>query len=89
MSCGCPVVTSSTGGTPEVVGDAALMVDPTSVDEIYRAAVKVLEDEALRAGLISKGFAQAKNFSWEESARKTLLIFKEIIRGKEILKGKE
>jgi len=84
MSCGCPVVTSSTGGTPEVVGDAALMVDPTSVNEIYRAAVKVLEDEALKAKLVSKGFAQAKNFSWEESARKTLSIFKEIIKGKEI-----
>jgi len=78
MTCGCPVVTSSTGATPEIAGDAALLVDPTSVDEIYKTTVRVLEDEKLREELVSKGYARAKKFSWEKSARETLSVFKEI-----------
>ena len=78
MACGCPVVTSSTGATPEVVGDAALVVNPRSVDEIYKATVRVLEDEKLKKELVSKGYARAKKFSWEKSARETLSVFKEL-----------
>jgi len=78
MACGCPVVTSSTGATPEVVGDAALIVNPKSVDEIYKATVRVLEDEKLKKELVSKGYARAKKFSWEKSARETLSVFKEL-----------
>ena len=78
MACGCPVVTSYTGGMPEVVGDAALLVDPTNVDEIYGATVRVLEDGAIRAKLISKGLARAKKFSWEKSARETLSVIREL-----------
>jgi len=88
MACGCPVITSYTGGMPEVVEDAALMVNPTSVDEIYRATVRVLEDGVIRAKLVSKGFAQFEKFSWEESARRTLSVFKEIVEGKEICERK-
>jgi len=86
MACGCPVVTSSTGATPEIVGDAALIVDPRSVDEIYKATMRVLKDKALRAKVISKGYTQAKKFSWEKSARKMLSVFKEIVEGKRNLK---
>ncbi|GAH31265.1 unnamed protein product [marine sediment metagenome] len=78
MACGCPVVTSSTGATPEIVGDAALIVNPKSVDEIYKATVRVLEDEKLKKELVSKGYARAKKFSWEKSARETLSVFKEL-----------
>lgn len=88
MACGCPVVTSYTGGTPEVVGDAALMVDPTSVDEIYKATVEVLEGGGTRAKLIREGLARFKKFSWEKSARKTLSVFKEIVEEKEIFNRK-
>ena len=88
MGCGCPVVTSSTGSMPEIVEDAALMVDPTNVDEIYRAIVRVLEDKALRAKLIRAGLARFKKFSWEKSARETLSVFKEIVEQKEIFKRK-
>lgn len=78
MTCGCPVVTSSTGATPEIAGDAALIVNPRSVDEIYKAIVRVLEDEKLKKELVSKGYARAKKFSWEKSARETLSVFKEL-----------
>jgi len=78
MTCGCPVVTSSTGATPEIAGDAALIVNPRSVDEIYEATVRVLEDEKLKKELVSKGYARAKKFSWEKSARETLSVFREL-----------
>ncbi len=88
MACGCPVVTSSTGSMPEIVEDAALMVDPTNVDQIYRAMVRVLEDRALKAKLIRAGLARFKKFSWEKSARETLSVFKEMVEEKEIFERK-
>jgi len=78
MACGCPVITSSSGAMPEIAGEAALLVKPTSVDEIYQATARVLEDKALRTKLVNKGFAQAKKFSWEKNARQTLSVFKEL-----------
>mgnify|MGYP001112395516 CR=1 FL=1 len=78
MAWGCPVVTSSTGAIPEIAGDAALIVNPRSVDEIYKAMVRVLEDGKLREELVSKGYARAKKFSWEKSARETLSVFTEL-----------
>lgn len=73
-ACGCPVVTSRTGGTPEAAGDAALYVDPTDVDGIAAATLTAIGDEAVRADLIRKGFANARRFSWDETARKSLAV---------------
>jgi glycosyltransferase involved in cell wall biosynthesis len=72
MACGCPVVTTPTGGTPEVVGDAALYVDPADVGAITDGLRRVLLDDALRADLIQKGFRTVRRFSWEKTARDTL-----------------
>jgi glycosyltransferase involved in cell wall biosynthesis len=72
MACGCPVVTTPTGGTPEVVGDAALYVDPADVGAITDGLRRVLLDDALRADLIQKGFRNVRRFSWEKTARDTL-----------------
>ena len=68
MQCGTPVVTSNTSSLPEVVGDAAITVDPTSVDELASAIGQVLSDEGLRASLSEKGLARAKEFSWSRTA---------------------
>lgn len=69
MACGTPVVTSRISSIPEVVGDAAVLVDPLSVEEIADGLITVLGDEALRAQLISRGKARVQCFSWERSAQ--------------------
>jgi glycosyltransferase involved in cell wall biosynthesis len=69
MACGTPVVTSRISSLPEVVGDAALLVDPYSVEDIAGALERVLGDDALRASLVVRGRARAQSFSWERSAR--------------------
>ncbi len=71
-ACGCPVVTSPTGGTPESAGDAAVYVNPTDVDDIARGICRVLSEPDLRRDLVKKGFANAKRFSWEKTAQATL-----------------
>ena len=72
MACGCPVVTSNTSACPEVVGDAALLVDPHDVEGLASAMAKVSFDEALVQELRRRGLSRAADFSWRDSAR-TLL----------------
>jgi len=67
MACGTPVVTSRISSLPEVVGDAALLVDPYDVEDIAAGLERVLGDEALRATLIARGRLRVKDFSWERS----------------------
>jgi glycosyltransferase involved in cell wall biosynthesis len=69
MSCGTPVVTSRMSSLPEVVDDAALLVDPYSVEDIATGICQVLDDEDLRDRLVQKGLARARGFSWDRSAR--------------------
>jgi glycosyltransferase involved in cell wall biosynthesis len=69
MACGTPVVTSRVSSLPEVVGDAAVLVDPTSVEEIADGIERVLTDGALRAELVARGRARARSFSWERSVQ--------------------
>ncbi len=76
MTCGVPVLTSSVASLPEVAGDAAVMVDPCSVEEIAHSMELLAESPALRAKLVGKGFAQSKRFSWERCAAETLRIYK-------------
>ena len=66
----CPVITSNVTSMPEVAGDAALLVDPFSVDEISTALSRILNEDDLRKQLIEKGCQQVKKFSWDLSAEK-------------------
>nr|WP_314420600.1 glycosyltransferase family 1 protein [uncultured Erwinia sp.] len=79
MASGVPVITSNTTSLPEVAGDAALFVDPTSVEEIKLAIEKLEIDEGVRQSLIYKGFLQIKKFSWDN----VVDIIKDEIRMKE------
>ncbi len=72
MACGAPVVSSNASSLPEVAGDAALYFDPRDVDAMTDAMLRALADDALRADLRAKGFAQAKKFSWEKAAGELL-----------------
>ncbi len=78
MACGVPVIASRVSSLPEVLGEAAILVNPYNTEEIAQAIKNTLEDERLRASLIEKGFARAKLFSWEKTARETLGVYKEL-----------
>ncbi len=78
MATGTPVVASNASSLPEVVGDAALLVNPENVFEIARAIQDALLDSDLRAELITKGKAQAARYSWERTAREVLEVYQEV-----------
>lgn len=79
MACGTPVVTSNVSSLPEVVGDAAIQVNPENVFDIARGISDMLLDEELRARLIRRGREQAARFSWNWTARQVLEIYKDVI----------
>jgi glycosyltransferase involved in cell wall biosynthesis len=78
MKCGAPVIVGNKTSLPEVVGDAALTVDPFDVEAIASAMQRVIESPALREELSIKGRARAETFDWRETARKTLAIYQEV-----------
>jgi glycosyltransferase involved in cell wall biosynthesis len=77
MAAGTPVVTSNVSSLPEVVGNAAIMVNPENVFDIARGLREVLIDESLRAEMIRKGYQQARKFSWSQTAKQVLEIYRE------------
>lgn len=79
MTFGCPVVCSNAASLPEVVGDAAELVDPMDVDSIAEGMWKVLSDDFCRAELVKKGYKQAKKFNWDDSAKKLMQICREVL----------
>ena len=78
MACGTPVVTSSVSSLPEVVGEAAMTVNPENVFDIARGVREVLLDENLRTRMIAKGYEQVQRFSWERTAREVLQTYAEV-----------
>ncbi|MGN5006710.1 glycosyltransferase family 4 protein [Aeromonas sp. 96A] len=78
MACGVPVLTSNSTSLPEVAGDAALLVNPESVDEIRVGIERLVHDEALRTELIAKGLERAKLFSWDAVAARVQAVLDEV-----------
>jgi glycosyltransferase involved in cell wall biosynthesis len=78
MACGTPVVCSSVSSLPEVVGDAAEIVNPENVFDIARGMREVLLDGTRRSQLVERGFEQARRFSWERTAQQVLDAYEEI-----------
>jgi len=78
MACRTPVITSNVSSLPEVVGDAGILVNPYSADEIAKAIYQVLSNGELRQRMRQKGFERAKLFSWEKAALQTLKVFQSI-----------
>jgi glycosyltransferase involved in cell wall biosynthesis len=79
MACGTPTVVSNVSSLPEVVNDAALLVDPNSTEEIAVAMHRLLTDKALHDELRDKGIRRADCFSWELAARSTLDVYRRVI----------
>jgi glycosyltransferase involved in cell wall biosynthesis len=80
MATGIPVVTSSVSSLPEVVGDAAMIVNPENVFDIARGIREVLVQEPLRRKLIASGYDQVRQFSWRRTAQQTLDVYREVAR---------
>ena len=80
MACGVPVLTGNQTSLPEVVGDAGVMVDPYDVDALANGLQRLVEDSAMRDQLRSKGLVRAKQFSWDETARRTWEILEQVDR---------
>jgi len=78
MKCGAAVIVGNKTSLPEVVGDAALTVDPFDVDAIASAMKQLIDDPALRETLSVKGQIRATAFDWRETARKTLKVYEEV-----------
>src|SRR5215831_2422372 len=80
MASGTPVVTSNVSSLPEVVGDAAILVDPYDPQAIAKGIAKILTDEAIRRELRQKGLKRAQEFSWDASVRRIRNIYCEAVR---------
>jgi glycosyltransferase involved in cell wall biosynthesis len=78
MASGCPVVSSNAASLPEVVGDAGLLIEPSSSHKIADAIFSLIENPQLRNTLLEKGFHRSRKFSWDDSARIVLDEFAKI-----------
>jgi glycosyltransferase involved in cell wall biosynthesis len=78
MACGTPVVCSHVSSLPEVVGDAAVIVNPENVFDIARGMKEILLDDNLRKRLIARGLEQVRQFSWERTASQVLQAYEEV-----------
>jgi glycosyltransferase involved in cell wall biosynthesis len=78
MALGTPVVTSNTSSLPEVVGNAAVLVNPENVFDISRALHRVLVDKALREKLKQRGYEQAQRYSWDLSVQRIRRVYEDV-----------
>lgn len=78
MKCGCPILASNGGGAEEGIGGAAIIVDIMDAKGYADAMQKIIDDKKLAADLKKKSLRKAKNFSWEESARKTIAVYERL-----------
>jgi glycosyltransferase involved in cell wall biosynthesis len=78
MACGCPVLTSTVTSLPEIAGEAAVLVDPYRPEAIAEGIERLVTDTVLRKELIRKGFEQARQFTWEKTAKQVLGVYETV-----------
>jgi glycosyltransferase involved in cell wall biosynthesis len=80
MSCGTVVIAAAVSSLPEVVGDAAILIDPRSIDSMTSAMLKVRDlGNSDREELITKGMARSTRFNWNETVRRTIAVYRTVI----------
>ena len=79
MACGTPVISSNTSSMPEVIGKAGILISPKDERVWAKNIVKILQDRGLAQTLSKMGLRQAKKFSWDASARKTIEVYQEVL----------
>ena len=77
MACGTPVLAGNRASLPEIAGEAAVLVDPEDPAGIADGIRNLLQDSGRRARLAQRGIAQARRFRWEETARRTMAVYRE------------
>ncbi len=82
MACGAPVVAANNSSIPEIVGEAALLVEAKDAQAMANVMVRVLADEVVHTSLTQKGLERAASFSWEKCARQTLAGYKQALLGR-------
>lgn len=80
MACGCPVITSNLGSMKEVAGDAALLVNPHSSDQIKKAIEKIVNTPRFAHDLSNKGIKRSNDFSWPKVAKETLALYHSVFK---------
>ena len=80
MKCGVPVIVGNRTSLPEVVGDAALLVDPFDETEIATALMRLIDNSDLRDKLRVKGLKRSNAFNWHDTAKRTLEVYKQVAR---------
>ena len=81
MACGAPWITSNTSSLPEVVGDAAILIDPCSGEKLCQAMHMVLANDGLRSRMRQQSLERARLFSWEQAAQETLAVYRQACPG--------
>jgi glycosyltransferase involved in cell wall biosynthesis len=76
---GVPVITSNTSSMSEITKDAAILVNPESIDSIKKAIEKIIKSPELRKDLSKKGLSFSHQFSWQKTAQQTLRVYNSII----------
>lgn len=82
MASGVPVVCSNAASLPEVIGEAAIMCDPGDYEAFADGICRLLADDSLRSKLIIEGRKRAKLFSWAETAKKTIAVYRELLEAR-------
>jgi glycosyltransferase involved in cell wall biosynthesis len=78
MSCGTPVIAANTSSLPEVIGDAGLLFNPVSTDELSDRLRFIMDNPASRDLLVKKGFERARQFSWDKTVSQTLDVYRAV-----------
>ena len=84
MACGTPVITSNVSSIPEIVGDAAIQVNPNDTLQLAESILRVLSHEELRASLIQKGLKHSKKYNWYHNSAQILAVYHHVVTGKPI-----
>ena len=78
MACGCPVIVSNVASLPEVVGNAAILIDPNDTANLADALETVLTNEGMKRELVARGLEHASQFTWEKAANETLNVYNSV-----------
>ncbi|MFH1710015.1 MAG: glycosyltransferase family 1 protein, partial [bacterium] len=81
MACGTPVVAANATCIPEIVGEAALLFDPYSIEDIATKIMKILNNQQLREELSIKGIQRAQCYSWKKAAQRTINVYNQALGG--------
>jgi glycosyltransferase involved in cell wall biosynthesis len=77
MACGCPVITSNCASMPEVVGTAAIKINPRNIEELSFALETLISDDDKKEALRVEGMKRASGFSWQQCAQKTIEVYEQ------------